>query len=144
MTRPQNEHAGNAVDSLHVIGVDAFDGADDNDVRAELGRAGEVQAVGGRHDLDGFAGVEVVNERIVGRREWAVERDPNLVTDVPTTLKHCQRELTELDADRLFGRRDGFRLTTDGEREQHTGDDGEHTQHNPEDSFHAGHLRRCV
>jgi hypothetical protein len=116
LTRPQNEHAGNAVDSFHVIGVDTFDGADDNDVRAELRRVGEVQAVGWRHDLDGFARVEVVNERIVGRRERAVERDPNLVPDVTTTLKHCRRELTELDADRLFGRRDGFRLTTDGER----------------------------
>lgn len=104
MTRPQNEHAGNAVDSLHVIGVDTFDGADDNDVRAKLRRAGEVQAVGWRHDLDGFAGVEVVNKRIVGRRERAVERDPNLVADVATTLKHCRRKLAELDADRLFRR----------------------------------------
>lgn len=95
-TAPQNENAGHAVDPLDVIRLDAINGADDNDVFAERRRFGKVNPVCSWCNLHRLAGVKVVDCGIGGRRERAVECDPDTLPDELTTSVHERRELAEV------------------------------------------------
>lgn len=97
-TAPQNENAGHAVDPLDVIRLDAFDGADDNDVFAERRRFCKVKSVGSWCNLHRLAGVKVVHCGIGGRRERSVERDPDTLPDELPASVDERRELAEVHA----------------------------------------------